>query len=435
VNSKTVTSENAVREPLARPGLLATLRVGWFLAMRQLWRSGRWTSALIVFIMTLTFLNLVVVNGILVGLIEGSSVANRLHHTGDVYLSTPPKKLNIERTSNILARLRADPTVAAVSSRLVGAGRLDANYKNVAGSNELPDSVSAPIVGISPADEDAVTRLGMHVVEGRYLDAGSFGEVLVGSSLLADYARTSFGGRNLLPDVHAGTKIRLTVGTNALEVTVRGVLKAKVGEIDQRVFIVDRDLRKLAGVPDLNVNEIAVKLKPGAVPEAVQASLLAAGFGQGAVVQTWVEAQGDFFRDLSRTFNMLGNFIGSIALIVASVTVFIVILINTLSRKKFIGVMKGIGINGRAIVTAYVIQAFAYAAAGTAAGLALLYLLIKPYFDAHPIDFPFSDGILSVPLESVLVRVGLLLALTALAGYLPATRIIRRNTLDTILGR
>ena len=47
------------------------IRVGWFLALRQLRRSNKGTPVLIIFIMVLTFLNLVVVSGALLGLING----------------------------------------------------------------------------------------------------------------------------------------------------------------------------------------------------------------------------------------------------------------------------------------------------------------------------------------------------------------------------
>jgi hypothetical protein len=49
-----------------------SLQVGWFLALRQTRRVSKGTTALIIFIMVLTFLNLVVVSGLLVGLISGS---------------------------------------------------------------------------------------------------------------------------------------------------------------------------------------------------------------------------------------------------------------------------------------------------------------------------------------------------------------------------
>ena len=60
------------RIALMRKELLNALRVGWFLAVRQVQRSGKGTTSLIIFIMVLTFLNLVVVSGLLVGLIAGS---------------------------------------------------------------------------------------------------------------------------------------------------------------------------------------------------------------------------------------------------------------------------------------------------------------------------------------------------------------------------
>ena len=47
------------------------LSLGFYLAHRQLKRSNIWTTGLIIFVMTLTFLNLVVISGILVGIVEG----------------------------------------------------------------------------------------------------------------------------------------------------------------------------------------------------------------------------------------------------------------------------------------------------------------------------------------------------------------------------
>ena len=75
--------------------LKTDLRVGSFLAKRDLKRANIWTTALIVFVMTLTFLNLVVVSGILVGLIEGSVEANKRIYTGDVIITPFLNRLNL----------------------------------------------------------------------------------------------------------------------------------------------------------------------------------------------------------------------------------------------------------------------------------------------------------------------------------------------------
>jgi putative ABC transport system permease protein len=127
--------------------------------------------------------------------------------------------------------------------------------------------------------------------------------------------------------------------------------------------------------------------------------------------------------------------ISSIGLAVASITIFIVIFINAITRRKFIGILKGIGISGRTIEASYVFQSFFYAMCGSIIGLIILYGLLKPFITAHPINFPFSDGILVAPVNSTMIKMAILILTTIIAGYIPARMIVRRNTLDSILGR
>jgi ABC-type antimicrobial peptide transport system permease subunit len=81
------------------------------------------------------------------------------------------------------------------------------------------------------------------------------------------------------------------------------------------------------------------------------------------------------------------------------------------------------------------IQSLFYAVAGSLIGLVVLYGFLQPFISAHPIDFPFSDGILVAPFAETMFRVGLLIFTTIVAGYIPARMIVRKNTLDSILGR
>jgi ABC-type antimicrobial peptide transport system permease subunit len=176
-------------------------------------------------------------------------------------------------------------------------------------------------------------------------------------------------------------------------------------------------------------------LKPGADAKAVKESLLRSGVGKYARVQTFEDAQPKFLLDIKATFALLGNMISSIGLAVASITIFIVIFINAITRRKFIGILKGIGISGRTIETSYVFQSIFYAVCGSAIGLLILYGFLKPFITAHPINFPFSDGILVAPLLGTMIKVLILVVTTFIAGYIPARMIVRRNTLDSILGR
>jgi len=132
---------------------------------------------------------------------------------------------------------------------------------------------------------------------------------------------------------------------------------------------------------------------------------------------------------------LLGNMLSSIGLVVASITIFIVIFINAITRRKFIGILKGIGINKRAIEISYILQSFFYAFCGSVIGIVVLYFVLQPFIATHPIDFPFSDGILVAPVSGTLFRIGLLMITTIIAGFIPARLIVRKNTLDSILGR
>jgi ABC-type lipoprotein release transport system permease subunit len=167
----------------------------------------------------------------------------------------------------------------------------------------------------------------------------------------------------------------------------------------------------------------------------VKQALLVAGAGETARVQTWQESLPKFLVDIQNTFALLGNVMGSISLVVASITIFIVIFINAITRRKFIGIMKGIGVSASAIEISYIFQSIFYAVLGIIVGMVLLYGFMVPFVTAHPINFPFSDGILVAEVPGTLLRALLLIVATIIAGFIPARIVIKKNTLDSILGR
>lgn len=410
------------------------IRIGWFLALRALRRASLWTTGLIIGVMVLTFLNLVVVSGILVGLLQGSIEAARMHYTSDVIVSTLSDKKYIENSPNLIALIETLPEVEAVTARYREGGTLEANYKTRK-ETDKPNTAVAQIVGIDPYAEDAVTGISEFVEEGSYLVPGDYDKVLIGRYLLKQYLPFDSPNLSALENVGIGTRIRINVGEVSREVVVKGILVSKIDELSLAAYMVDSQFRSLIGRNDGNVDEISIKLKPDADPIAVREALERSGVSSYARVQTYEDAQPQFLRDIIATFNMLGTAFSSIGLVVASITIFIVVFINALTRRKFIGILKGIGINGRAIEISYVFQSIFYALIGSAIGLALVYGFLVPSFAAHPIDFPFSDGILVAPLDQTFFRVGLLVFSTVIAGFIPAWMIIRRNTLDSILGR
>lgn len=410
------------------------VRLGFYLAVRQLRRASLWTTGLIIFVMVLTFLNLVVVSGILVGLIQGSINSWRTEFTSDVIISTLDDKKYIENSANLIELLEGIPEIESISPRYSEGAILEANYKTRKDTDK-PNVASAQIMGIDPSSENAVTGLAGSIMEGSYLAPGDYDQVILGYFLLSQYVPVDDPNFAALKDVRIGTKIRIQVGDVTREVTVKGIIKSKVDSLTRNAFMIDSQFRSMIGRNDGNVDQIAIKLKADADPIAVKRALLLRGVDHYAKVQTYADAQPQFLKDIINTFNMLGSAIGSIGLVVASITIFIVIFINAITRRKYIGILKGIGINGRVIEYSYVFQSMFYAVLGSGIGVIVLYGLLVPLFIAHPIDFPFSDGILVAPIDSTLFRVGLLVFATVIAGFIPAWMIIRKNTLDSILGR
>lgn len=413
-----------------------SLRVGFFLALRQIRRSNMWTTSLIIFIMMLTFMNLVVVTGILVGLVEGISQTVRSRVVGDIFISNLNERTYIEQSQSIIKALESTPDVISISPRYAEGGTVTANYKVLKKrETDLDDSAGTIIVGIDPATEDNASHLSELVVEGEYLEEDDYDQVLIGANLLKKYLSFDAPGLGALDNVEIGTKVKIGVNGNEREVTVKGIVRGKVDEVDRRVFFVDNQLRGLIGRSDYNVDEIMINIRPGADAVRVKQAIVATGADQFSKVQTYEEGEPKFVKDIKQTFAILGNLMSSLGLAVASITIFIVVFINAITHRKHIGILKGVGIHGFAIEFSYVLQSLFYAVLGTGFGLLFVFGFLKPYLDLHPIDFPFSDGILVATFSGTAIRIFVLFLATLVAGYIPAKIVVRQNTLDAILGR
>lgn len=429
-------------------------KVGSFLGIRQIKRGSIWINMLIISIMMLTFLSLVVIPGILIGLTEGSFEQNREYLTGDLYLTTLPDEETIVNTQDIVRVLDVLPEVDNYSVRYKIGATVEAGYINRPDFSKDAESLSVSAFVINPEQEESTTNLSRFLVEGEMLSSLRAGEVLVGSTLLQKYSNFADLFEPLV-DVEVGRPVRITLQGEAAEgiererqlidgnsefgqtteFTVRGIIDSKVGELSSAIFITESDYRRIAKKRSLQAQEIVIKHNGKIDDDTFKGIGLFYGFGDYAKVRTATEAIPKFLSDVQKTFGLLGNFIGAIGIVVSSITIFIVIYINALTRRKFIGILKGIGISEGAIEFSYTMQSLFYALIGIGLGLGILYGLLVPFFAQNPIDFPFSDGILVARLGPTLFRAGILVLITMLAGFLPARIIVRQNTLDSILQR
>lgn len=421
--------------------IFRSLRVGFFLMLRYVRHGSVWASVLIITIMFLTFLNVVVVRGVLVGLPVGASISYEKEYAGAVIATPLPDQRHITNSLDVERLISTTAGYEAHSARYLVSGVVRANFERPQKEGHLPDQVATAIAGIDPLAEDRVTGLADRVVEGRYLTGDDTTGVLLGSQLLERYAGETpeAGGTpdttGSLEGVYPGDTIRLTINGISGEYTVVGITDGKVGENSRRVFMNSTHLRKVSGGSIHKKDEIAVDLLPSADSTRYLRALQAAGIAEDAIVQSARDAQGQFLDDITQTFDLLGTGIGLVGIIVAAITVFIMIFIVALNRQKEIGILKGIGINKLAIQSSYVFLSVLYALIGITLGVLALYFIIDPYISAHPIDFPFADGVLVASWQDTFIRSMVLIVTTLFAGYLPARMIVQKNTINAILGR
>lgn len=410
-------------------------RIGLLLGWRQIQRANKWTTLLIIFVMMLTFLNLIAVSGVLVGLITGAERAVRAESLGDLILSERDDEDRIIETETILRELQAYPEIESFSVRYSGAGELEANYKERRSLTAERDTATVKVTGIDPILEDKMSNLSKNVLNGEYLDPNEEGYILIGYYYLEEFAEQFGDIFDTISNVKPGDTVRLTAGNISKEFIVKGIVQSKVDEVSLNTYIPEREFRRLFGRFDRNADQIVIRMEPGESEGVLKESLVTNGVDEFAKIQTYEEGKPKFITDIKNTMNLLGTFIGSIGIVVASITIFIIIFINALSRRQQIGILKGIGIERRAIEVAYVFQASAYALIGSGLGALLTYGFLIGYFERNPIHFPFSDGILVAPPDETFLRFITLFIVTLVAGFLPAWMIVKQNTLNSILGR
>ncbi len=409
--------------------------VGKFLAIRELKRNNPWSTALIIFVMSLTFLNMVLMGGILIGLADGMMTSFKTYYSSDILIKPASQNVSISQSSMLDSLIKSLPSYKALSKRYTVAAILENENKVKIKESDIGQRVSGTLVGINPGEEDAVTGLSTQIITGEFLNDNDSDSIVLGKGLLAEYSKGS-STETRLEEVVIGSRLKLIVGARDIEVTVKGIIDTGNTTIDNRIFMVESTLRALINNQNLNSNEIAILLQQDADNEEAKGYIVDNfPYSSDIIVETAEETLPKAISDMKKTFSMLGNIVGVISLIVGAITIFIVIFVNAITRRKYIGIMKGIGISARAIEISYVIQSLFYALSGILFSSFIVIWFLAPWLDIHPLKFPVTEGKLAITTSGLIIR-GCILTVTALiSGYVPAKMVTKQNTLDAILGR
>lgn len=424
---------------MAKSNHIQNLKIASFLASKSIARGNKGTTALIIFIMSLSFINLVFIASILNGIVEtiNNQIINNL--TANIVIDPqeePNRKDYLIHARELQNQINNLPGVIATSGHYKLAGTM-AFDKNKNGKFKF---IAGQIIGIDPEKERLVTDISQNIVSGQYLDSADTDKILLGVSLAGGYPgvveSTSLEGAKV------GNKIRIIFSNGTERIyTVKGIFNVKFDMIDIIAFIPAKEAESILSISD-SASQILIKtnhLSNTADNEkklAEKISSIAQNTEISAPnikVRKWEELLGPL-AGISSSFGIITSVISIIALLVAAITIFILIYVNAINKKRQIGILKAIGIEKNIIIYSYILQALFYSVSGTVIGLILFFYVIAPYFSAHPISLPMGDTRLALNSTSIIFSVSSILFAGLVAGFIPAWKITKINILKAIWG-
>lgn len=397
-----------------------SLSVSLFLAARAVQRGNRWTFLLTVAIIALVFVNLVFLPSIILGVIEIFDRQSVDYTYGDLVIEPRDDDLYIDGVSRLTQRVDRIPGVAGTSPRiLVGA---TIAYRGT--------SLATSVVGFRPSEEREVTQIASRIVDGEFLSDGDRGQVLLGTLLAGNEDETkdkidSLGG------VQVGDTVTVTFGNGVTrDLRVKGIIETQAVGVDAQAYVTTQEIEEVYGLSD-QASQVLVRLvEPGTEAEMKVALL---SYGVQEEVKTFREKAQGFVKDAIGSFDIINAISTLVSLIIAIVVIFIIIFINTVNKRKQIGILKAIGIERQVIINSYVAQVAFIALLGTAVGLAFTAALFL-YLTANPLIFPGGE-VRPVFGAWIIARSILgLFGVSLVAGYVPAWLTTREEILDAIRG-
>lgn len=406
---------------------MTSVKTAFFIAYKSIRRGNRSALALTVFILTLSYFNLMFITGIMSGLTDG--FVKTIIETGGGHVSVlpqeePTRKQYIPNEEQLRARIETIPGVIGTSARY----RLGATITYDPEKDGKSNVVSASIIAIQPRDEGKLFTIDENIVDGEYLSGLANDEILLSVGLAGGYNLpydTDLGG------VRPGDEVDVTFSNGIIRTyKIKGIFQV-AGPAELSAFINAREAESILSVHD-EASEIVVMAEEGIDLGALDTRIT--GMAPQLVVKQFGERLASVETFLG-AFDLIAYIVSTISVAVAAVTIFVIIYVNAISRRRQIGILKAIGIKTEIIELSYVFQSIFYALSGVTVGLILVFLIIYPLIQMYPIPLGFGIGItlLYTPTQIVVGILALVIA-GLLAGFVPARIVARQDILKAIWG-
>lgn len=400
--------------------MLEGLRVSAFLAWKSIQRGSRGTLALTVMIVALIFVNLVFLPSIISGVVETFNTQSIDFDLGNLVIEPREGSQYIDGVTALQKKVERIPGVTGTSPRIAAGATFFYRGRNTAST----------LYGITPGDERSVTRIADYVTAGEFLSNGDTDAIVIGATLAGTEGEEE-SGLPSLQGIGIGDSVEVAYPNGETRTyRVKGIFETQSIGVDTSAFVTSREMEGVLGLDD-QASVILVKTEVDGREDEYKTEILSYGIQEE--VWTFREKSGGFIDQAIQSFNIINAISTLVSLIIAIVVVFIVIFINTVNRRRQIGILKAIGIDQQIIINSYVLQVLFITTVGALVGI-VLNSGVTTYLTAYPLVFPGGPVYPAVEVSSILRSIASLFAVSIVAGYIPAWRIAREDILSAIRG-
>jgi putative ABC transport system permease protein len=404
-------------------------KTAFFIAYKTITKGHKSTIALIIFILSLSFFNLMFVSGFLYGFSDGvmkSMIDNSTAHIIVMPQEEPTTKPFIFDQDMVRAEIETIPGVVGTARHYQLGGTLsydkekDGNFKYT----------SAQIIGVTQSEEKNILTINKYMVSGKFPDNLKDDEIVLGANLSGGFGTKQtkdLGGATV------GSKIQINYSNGITRTyTIVGIFKlSMVGSVASAAFISTSEAESLLSTYN-SASEIMVKVDlekntldeyTNKINQMIPNLKLEKYTSRLSTVGILVTA-----------FNLIAVIVSVISIIVSAITIFVMIYVNAVSKRRQIGILKAIGIKESIIEVSYIIQSIFYSVLGIIGGLIVIFFIVIPIMAVKPITMPFGNAVLVYTSFGIIINIGSLIVAGILAGYIPAKIVAREDILKSIWG-
>lgn len=381
------------------------------LALRDI-REDKKISAIIILMLSFSFLNLVFfpafINGLshtfTEGIIEG--------RTGHVAIQAENGRL--ENADSLVKKISRLEKVHEVEKVLETQARVTYNGK----------TTNVKVRGTSAQDFSGYTS---KIDQGEFLKKDTR-EAIAGRFLAEDRALGTVEGI----DLEVGRNLEIRAQNFQTDRKVRGTIGTKggIGGLSQQVFINYQDMENLTGAKN-KADTIKIILEEREDASEFKEKLQK--LNTKGEINTWNE-QSNLAEAIEATFTIVINILSVVGFIVALAAIGVVIFINTSKRVREMGIIRAIGARKIRVIQIFVLEAFIFGTAGLILGN-LITLSIDSYLATNPIASPIGPISTEISQELLITRSAGMLLASVVAGFIPAYLTSQTEIVETIENR